>query len=91
MSDEAEDCKCDGGAPAWMATFGDLMSLLLTFFVLLLSFANMDIIKFEKAMGSMRDALGVKVRDTGPFEGQTSQAVKLSESEAEPASKAPSL
>jgi len=46
------------GAPAWMATFADMMSLLLTFFVLLLSFAEMDIVKFKDAMGSINEALG---------------------------------
>ncbi|MBF0186562.1 MAG: flagellar motor protein MotB [Magnetococcales bacterium] len=43
-----------------MVTFGDLMSLLLTFFVLLLSFAQLDIVKFEEAAGSMRDAFGIQ-------------------------------
>lgn len=47
-----------GGAPAWMTTFADMMSLLLTFFVLLLSFATMDIVKFRDAMGSINEALG---------------------------------
>jgi chemotaxis protein MotB len=65
-----------------MATFGDLMSLLLTFFVLLLSFANMDIVKFRDAFGSLRDAFGVKLQDPGPFEAMTTQAVQLSEFEA---------
>jgi len=46
------------GSPAWMATFADLMSLLLTFFVLILSFANMDVIKFSAAVDSLRDAFG---------------------------------
>ncbi len=46
------------GAPVWMATFADMMSLLLTFFVLILSFANMDVIKFSAAVESLRDALG---------------------------------
>ena len=32
---------CPEGLPGWLATFGDLMSLLLTFFVLLLSFSSM--------------------------------------------------
>ncbi|MCP3678220.1 MAG: OmpA family protein [Deltaproteobacteria bacterium] len=54
MVDEEE---AEEGAP-WMATFADLMSLLLTFFVLLLSFATMDIIKFKDAMGSMNNAFG---------------------------------
>ena len=39
---EAEDHVCPEGAPAWLATMGDLMSNLLVFFVLLLSFANTD-------------------------------------------------
>ncbi|MGB0858980.1 MAG: flagellar motor protein MotB, partial [Pseudoalteromonas spongiae] len=41
MSDEAEECKCPPpGLPAWMGTFADLMSLLMCFFVLLLSFSE---------------------------------------------------
>jgi chemotaxis protein MotB len=43
-----------------MVTFADLMSLLLTFFVLLLSFSNMEIIKFRTMAGSVRNALGLK-------------------------------
>lgn len=46
------------GAPAWMATFADMSTLLLTFFVLLLSFANMDIVKFRDMLGSVQDAFG---------------------------------
>ncbi len=47
-----------GGAPAWMATFADLSTLLLTFFILLLSFAEMDIEKFKDALGSIQASLG---------------------------------
>ncbi len=50
------------GAPEWLMTFSDLMSLLLTFFVLLLSFANMDIQKFREMLGSIKDAFGVQVK-----------------------------
>jgi len=64
MSDEAPkkcpECVCPDGLPEWLATFGDLMSLLLTFFILLLSFANTDIQKFKDMMGSIRDAFGVQ-------------------------------
>ncbi len=60
------------GAPAWMATFADLMSLLLTFFILLLSFAEMDIVKFKDAMGSIGSALGVSPGGTGMFNNSTS-------------------
>lgn len=48
------------GAPEWMVTFADLMSLLLTFFVLLLSFSNMEIIKFRTMAGAVRNSLGLK-------------------------------
>lgn len=50
---------CPEGLPAWLATFGDLMSLLLTFFVLLLSFSSMNIKSFQHAMGALQGALGV--------------------------------
>lgn len=47
------------GAPAWMVTYSDLVTLLLTFFVLLLSMANMDPVKFHAAKSSMKDAFGM--------------------------------
>lgn len=51
-----------GGSPAWMATFSDLMSLLMCFFVLLLSFSEMDVLKFKQIAGSMKYAFGVQNR-----------------------------
>ena len=48
-----------GGIPEWVVTFGDMMSLLLTFFVLLLSFSTMEEIRFNKAMASLKGTLGV--------------------------------
>ena len=45
-----KDDECPEGLPGWLATFGDLMSLLLTFFVLLLSFSSTEEVKFNKAM-----------------------------------------
>ena len=38
------------GLPAWQGTFGDLMNLLLCFFVLLFSMATMDAAKFEEVL-----------------------------------------
>ncbi|MCG8324115.1 MAG: OmpA family protein [Thiotrichales bacterium] len=49
-----------GGAPAWVMTFADLMSLLMCFFVLLLSFSEMDLLKFKQIAGSMKVAFGVQ-------------------------------
>ena len=61
MSDEEHKCPpCPAGLPGWLATFGDLMSLLMCFFVLLLSFSEMDVLKFKQLAGSMREAFGVQ-------------------------------
>ena len=48
-----------GGLPLWLGTFGDLMSLLLTFFILLLSMATFDEEKIDQAIGSLQGALSV--------------------------------
>jgi len=52
--------KIDPGAPRWVVTFGDLMSLLLCFFVLLLSFSTMDKQKYKQVAGSLEKAFGVQ-------------------------------
>lgn len=52
--------KIDLGAPKWVVTFGDLMSLLLCFFVLLLSFSEMDKQKYKQVAGSLEKAFGVQ-------------------------------
>ncbi|RJP61234.1 MAG: hypothetical protein C4541_02545 [Candidatus Auribacter fodinae] len=49
------------GAPAWMVTYGDMMTLLLCFFVLLLSFSSTEQAAFQKAMGSLKGALGILI------------------------------
>jgi len=56
---------CEGGLPFWMATFTDLILLLLTFFVLLLSFAKTETAKYQAALGSIRDAFGGNVLKQG--------------------------
>ncbi len=62
MSDQAPPPKKDDGEgiPAWVMTFADLMSLLMVFFVLLLSFSEMDLEKYEQVAGSMKNAFGVQ-------------------------------
>ncbi len=69
-----------------MATFGDMMSLLLCFFVLLLSFANMDIVKFREMLGSIQDAFGVQTESIGRFEAKSSQSQDGTEASTESAS-----
>lgn len=46
------------GCPAWMMTFGDIMSLLVCFFVILIAFSNMEEEKLSGMLGAMRGALG---------------------------------
>lgn len=55
-------CECPAGAPAWMVTYSDLVTLLLTFFVLLLSMASMDPVRFTEASSSLKDAFGIHQR-----------------------------
>ena len=57
---DAPEKNCPPGLPAWLATFGDLMSLLLCFFVLLLSFATIDAKKMKKVVAGMDKAFGVQ-------------------------------
>ncbi len=52
-------CECPECMPEWLATFGDLMSLLLCFFVLLLSMSTINAKKVEEAIGSLAGSLGV--------------------------------
>jgi chemotaxis protein MotB len=56
-----EECPtCEVGAPAWMATFADMATLLMAFFVLILSFSSVNVPKFEQVAGSLKLAFGIK-------------------------------
>lgn len=77
-----EDDEGGGGEAAWMATFADLSTLLLTFFVLLLSFANVDVVQFRMALGSVKDALGVQFEHPGDISGMTTSPLELSKRES---------
>lgn len=60
--EQEEECpKCPPvGAPAWMATFADMATLLMAFFVLILSFAEFNTPKFKMISGSLKNAFGVQ-------------------------------
>jgi chemotaxis protein MotB len=49
-----------GGAPAWLATYGDMVTLVLCFFVLLYSFSTLDVKKFEAVAASMQNAFNIQ-------------------------------
>ena len=63
-SNEEEEHECEEcppkGAPAWMATFADMATLLMAFFVLILSFAEFNVPKFKQISGSMKNAFGIQ-------------------------------
>jgi len=80
---------CPECLPGWLAAFGDLMSLLLCFFVLLLSMSSMDSKKISEAIGSLSGAMSVleggikteiskrRIQESTPIESQdeTAEAV----------------
>ena len=51
--------EAPAGAPAWMATFSDLMNLLLCFFVLLFSMSTVDAEKFEMVIASLQSSFSI--------------------------------
>ena len=57
LVDEEEDSGPDQG---WLVTFSDLLSLLLCFFVVLLSIADFDPIKYKQIQSNMINAFGVQ-------------------------------
>lgn len=62
------------GAPDWLITFADLMSILVCFFVLIISFSIQDKEKLQVVAGSMREAFGIKyvARKAGMIEREGS-------------------
>ncbi len=88
MSDEALESRSDdqGGGAGWIMTFADLMSLLMCFFVLLLSFSEMDVLKFKRLAGSMHQAFGVQqqFRANDPPKGTSIIAQEFSPGRPDP-------
>ena len=62
VEEQEEECpKCPPqGAPAWMATFADMATLLMAFFVLILSFAEFNVPKFKQISGSLKMPLCIQ-------------------------------
>jgi chemotaxis protein MotB len=56
-SKKCKKSRCPEGAPAWLVTFSDLVTLLLTFFVLLQSMSTTNKVNFTAAAASIRSAL----------------------------------
>ncbi len=58
MAKRKEDTP-PAGAPAWMATFSDLMNLLLCFFVMLFSMSNLEESKLAELVASMNNTISI--------------------------------
>jgi chemotaxis protein MotB len=59
--EKPQKCECPSMAPAWMATFADMATLLMAFFVLILSFTESDKPSIYKVIsGSRADSMGVQ-------------------------------
>jgi chemotaxis protein MotB len=76
------------GSPPWLITFADLMVLLMCFFVLMLSFSEMDAEKFKVMSGSLNEAFGVQtdVTATDTPKGTSLTAEEFSPAIPEPTS-----
>lgn len=74
---KSEEEGGEEGAPAWMATFADLVTLLMCFFVLLYAMSTIQEETFKELIQSMKSALGVQqVPETGTREGLVMKAVQ---------------
>lgn len=56
MPRKRKEASVPAGAPAWMVTYGDMVTLLLCFFVLLFSFSVIDQVRFQQIMSSIQIA-----------------------------------
>ena len=75
-----EEKKQAAGAPAWMATFADLVTLLMCFFVLLFAMSTTQQETYKELVKSLRSALGAQaVPESGTREGLTMHAVPSEE------------
>jgi chemotaxis protein MotB len=86
MSEQPGEIARGHGSPPWLITFADLMVLLMCFFVLMLSFSEMDPEKFKLMSGSLNEAFGVQtdVTATDVPKGTSLEAREFSPAVPEP-------
>ena len=77
------EAPVEEGAPSWTMTFGDMMSLLLCFFILLFSMSELEVEKFrmvaQSMAGSMGGVINEPVEDPKGFTEAATTEVQLSE------------
>ena len=86
MSSYGDEAPKTYSAPPWIVTFADLMVLLMCFFVLMLSFSEMDAEKFKLMSGAMHEAFGVQttVLTDSPPKGTSLETQEFSPATPEP-------
>ncbi len=64
----------EAGSPAWMTTYGDMVTLLLTFFILLFTFSSLDVQRFQEVMSAIQHSFmgrsGILVGSADPTAGE---------------------
>lgn len=63
---EPQKKQKEQGSPAWMTTYGDMVTLLLTFFILLFTFSSLDVQRFQEVMSAIQHSF---MGRTGIMEG----------------------
>ncbi len=58
----------EAGVPEWILTYGDMMSLLLCFFIMLYSMSTLQVVKVQAAIESLREGFGYQGASTSPQE-----------------------
>ena len=80
MAPPSEEAESKEGAPAWMATFADLVTLLMCFFVLLFAMSTTQQETYKELVQSLRSALGAQaIPEAGTREGLQMHAVPSEE------------
>ncbi len=69
---QKEDSENTGG---WLTTYGDMMTLLMTFFILITSYSTIELVKFKQALGSLQGALGILENDSA-MPGQKGELIQ---------------
>ena len=68
--EEEDEHECPDGAPAWVMTFADLVTLLMVFFILLFAMGSIEEEKWKQMKSSLKDALGQEnIPEAGIREG----------------------
>jgi len=78
MSKDTPKPSKEPGCPLWMMTFGDCMSLLVTFFVMLIAFSNTEEHKLMELIGALKGGLGMTpIMEDRPGQSRISQNLKM--------------